>query len=89
MSRREWETITQHDHLEQDWQREAPSSEDLDQERSDKLQQYYEEMETEAEATGLPPWRCAGCTARRQFAMTRILELTRTPAGKLMAVAEY
>jgi hypothetical protein len=89
MSRREWETIILHDHLEQGRQQEMFSPEDLGQERSDKIRRYHEEMETEEGATSLPPWRCAGCTDKRQFAMTRILELSRTPTGKLMAVVEY
>jgi hypothetical protein len=50
---------------------------------------YFEEMQTERTTSSLPPWRCAECTVSRQFAMTRIPELSRTPTGKLMAVVEY
>ena len=89
MSRREWEAITLHDHLEQDRQAGAFSVDDMDQERQDELRHYCEEMQTEAETTSVPPWRCAECMASQQFAITRILELSRTPAGKLMAVVEY
>ena len=46
-------------------------------------------MQTERDTISLPPWRCADCTTNQQFAMTRILELSHTPAGKLMAVVEY
>ena len=89
MSSREWETILLHDHLEECQHLTSLPPDDLTPERVEKIQRYHDEMETERSATNLPPWRCAKCTASRQFAMTRILELSRTPAGQLMAVVEY
>ncbi len=92
MSPREWETVMLHDYLEERQHSVSLPPEDLEPERSGAIQQYYEEMKTERTTTSLPPWRCAECTTNRQFAMTRIrvLELSRTPTGKLMmAVVEY
>ncbi len=44
MSSREWETVRLHDHLEEHQQEASPPPEDLEPERSDAIQQYYEEL---------------------------------------------
>jgi hypothetical protein len=89
MSSREWETVLLHDHLEDHQHLTSLPSEDLELERRSAIEQYYAEMQTERTPTGLPPWRCADCTTHQQFAMRRILDLSCTPTGKLMAVVEY
>jgi hypothetical protein len=89
MSSREWETVLLHDHLEDHQHLASLPSEDLEPERRSTIEQYYEEMQTARTTTSLPPWRCADCTTNQQFAMTRILDLSCTPTGKLMAVVEY
>jgi hypothetical protein len=89
MSSREWETVLMHDHLEDHQHLESLPSADLELERESAIEQYYKEMQTERTTTSLPPWRCADCTTKQQFAMTRILDLSCTPTGKLMAVVEY
>jgi hypothetical protein len=78
-----------HWHLEECQHLTSRPPEDLEPGRIDTIQQYYEEMKTERTTTSLPPWRCADCTANRQFAMTRILDLSHTPGGKLMVLVEY
>ncbi len=78
-----------HDHLEDHQHLASLPSEDLELERRSAIEQYYTEMQTERTTTGLPPWRCADCTTHQQFAMRRILDLSCTPTGKLMAVVEY
>jgi hypothetical protein len=89
MSPRERGTVWLHDYLEDRQHLASLPSEDLELERRGAIEQYYEEMQTERTTTSLPPWRCADCTTNQQFAMTRILDLSCTPTGKLMAVVEY
>ena len=89
MSSRERETVRLHDHLEEYQPPGSLPPEDLELGRIDMIKQYYKEMQTERDTISLAPWRCADCTTNQQFAMTRILELSHTPAGKLMAVVEY